>query len=62
MEGTSCCGLPAADFVLRFQSFLTAPSALFTMAYEVWPVCGDGLDLSVVNRSKGQPESACGLR
>ncbi|KAK9802583.1 hypothetical protein WJX73_007527 [Symbiochloris irregularis] len=22
------------------------------MAYEVWPVCGDGLDVSVVNRLK----------
>ncbi|KAK9907269.1 hypothetical protein WJX75_000339 [Coccomyxa subellipsoidea] len=45
--GPSCCGLPYAAFNLRFQSFVTAPQGMLLMAYEVWPICGDGLDLEI---------------
>lgn len=47
LDGDACCGLGRADFILRFRSFFSGPSAVLTMAYEVWPVCGDGLDLSL---------------
>ena len=47
LDGSSCCGLPQANFVLRFESFLRAPQALLILAYEAWPICGDGLDLTL---------------
>ena len=33
--------------MLRFESFFAAESAMLVMAYEVWPICGDGLDMEI---------------
>lgn len=57
MDGEQCCGLARADFVLRFESFFAAPNAGLTMAYEVWPVCGDGLDLEVRLTPQSTPKT-----
>ncbi|CAL8462880.1 g2414 [Coccomyxa elongata] len=55
--GPTCCGLPAASFNLRFQSFVTAPQGMLLMAYEVWPICGDGFDLEIMVTSGGGGQS-----
>ena len=54
-QGTACCGVPRANFVLRFESFLRAPTAMLVLAYEAWPICGDGLDLELRLTSLGAP-------
>ncbi|KAK9821580.1 hypothetical protein WJX81_008053 [Elliptochloris bilobata] len=43
----TCCGSASASFTMRFQSFAAAPRGMLIMAYEVWPICGDGLDLEI---------------
>ena len=53
--GTSCCGFPSASLVVRFESFFASERAVLIMAYEVWPICGDGLDMSIVLTSLGKP-------
>ena len=60
-SGTTCCGLPKADFVLRWESFLHAPQAVLILAYEAWPICGDGLDVELRLTHAGVRHRLCGL-
>eukprot|EP00884_Botryococcus_braunii_P014758 jgi/Botrbrau1/23283/Bobra.0102s0026.1 len=46
-----CCGDVRGSVVLRWQSFFSSPNAQLVLAFEVWPICGDGLDLEVVYRN-----------
>ena len=52
--GTACCGVPAANFVLRWESFLRVDQGSLILAYEAWPICGDGLDLELRISSPGE--------
>ena len=47
LGGTACCGVPAANFVLRWESFMRVSRGSLILAYEAWPICGDGLDLEL---------------
>ena len=60
-DRTACCGMPRADFVLRFESFLYAPQATLLLAYEAWPICGDGLGLELRLTHAGAHGSATGI-
>lgn len=56
--GSSCCGLDAAPIVTRFNSYFASKQAVLIMAYEVWPICGDGIDMEISLTSKGAPACA----
>ena len=51
--GTNCCGHPTAPIITRFNSFFSAEHAVLIMAYEAWPICGDGTDMEIVLTSTG---------
>lgn len=51
--GTTCCGHATAPIVARFNSFFASEHAVLIMAYEVWPICGDGLDMEIALTSTG---------
>ena len=55
--GTSCCGFPTAPIITRFNSYFASEHAALIMAYEVWPICGDGLDMEVALTSTGAAPS-----
>ena len=52
--GTNCCGHPSAPIITRFNSFFSAEHAVLIMAYEAWPICGDGTDMEIALTSRGQ--------
>lgn len=56
--GNACCGHATAPIILRFNSFFSAKHAVLIMAYEAWPLCGDGTDMEIVLTSSGQPLSS----
>ena len=55
--GTSCCGFPTAPIITRFNSYFASEHAALIMAYEVWPICGDGLDMEIALTSTGAAPS-----
>ena len=58
--GTACCGYPTTPIITRFNSFFTSEHAVLIAAYEVWPICGDGLDIEI-SLSSNSEISACSL-
>ena len=57
--GTGCCGHPSAPIITRFHSFFTAEHAVLIMAYEAWPICGDGTDMEIALTSRGDCPAFC---
>lgn len=48
MEAGGCCGNASyAAAALRFTSHFHATGARLTLVYDVYPYCGDGIDLVV---------------
>ncbi|EIE24869.1 hypothetical protein COCSUDRAFT_53105 [Coccomyxa subellipsoidea C-169] len=52
-EGGCCGNTGFAPFLLRYESFFHSTNALLVLAYEVWPICGDGMDFVVRLKPNG---------
>ena len=47
LGGKCCNGTKHAPFMLRLTSFFHADQAALVLAYDAYPVCGDGFDFMV---------------
>ncbi|KAK9809161.1 hypothetical protein WJX72_010415 [[Myrmecia] bisecta] len=43
-----CCGAAKTGAIIRYKSYIANPHAKLILEYEVSPVCGDGLDFTVM--------------